>query len=80
MSKVTQTIKIYCHDGEIRHISCVATLELIQSLVGGLIEQVPGYPDHWVNEEGLLISLPLNRHARKFNQPLVDQIVHAKLS
>ena len=70
-----QTITIYCHDGGIRRIEAEATLELVQALVGGLIEAVPGMPDHWCNEEGILLKLPPHRNFPQIR----GQIVVAKL-
>ena len=48
---------------EQREISCA--LATLQGLVGGLIEHVPaGVNVHlWVNEEGRLLGLPVNRGA-----------------
>lgn len=73
-------ITVYCMDGEIRKLNIKPTLEIVQSLVGGLIQMVPGHDNVWCNEEGLMLRLPPNRLAiREYRQNLVGNVVIAEL-
>jgi hypothetical protein len=73
-------ITILCHDGEKRELEIEPTLATMQSLVGGLIEAVPGHPNVWCNEEGRIHKLPINEKAsKKYGQVLFGQVVIAEL-
>jgi Domain of unknown function (DUF3846) len=52
-------------DGAIRVTKIDGTLEAMQALVGGMVEPIRlnGRTTLWVNEEGRILSLPLNCNA-----------------
>jgi hypothetical protein len=62
-----------------RFIDEKMSLEKVQKLVGGYIQEVyGGNPDvqYWVNEEGLMRGLPLNEEASEIlGQPIVGPLV-----
>lgn len=73
-------------EGDCENRICKGTLEEMQAIVGGLIQQVPHFHSFggrrctaWCNEEGLILGLPFNPRASEYcGQRLVGTVFFSR--
>jgi len=76
-------IRIYKSDGHLTEKNInfnndIDLLKKLQNIVGGPIECVPTYKNHYCNENGKLINLPLNPHFLGYG--IVGDVVEVVMS